>query len=160
MKTLSVEEFLQWSSFSLNWFGPVFGHEDKRCLLTLKDVPAITHAVRASDGQVYDVSALQNWLKRQSGPNYFVIPGKLIDNVYGVFWYETIFCRVSLIWQHAKEKWNTVSQPSKTTKGLSVVTVTNAVHKLIRQNKYRPTYDVKIPSHRSAFVTVRKSARS
>jgi len=89
---ISVEDFIKMSEWELFDFSPFISFSDEICLLTCKDVSDIDHAVKASDGRIYDVFALHTWLSQQE--KKYIIPGLNIEYVDGFTFLYYSFCSI------------------------------------------------------------------
>lgn len=81
---LSTSRFTALNTHFLYLFDSIIDETQDVCVLTFVENSAIVHAVRASDGNVYDAFALQHWFKKQNEQTVngnFLIPGVIITHV-------------------------------------------------------------------------------
>ena len=78
---------LPWLSSPIVW--------DDACLLTCAEASDISHAVRASDGRVYDIEALHEFFA-SCGPAARVLPHEIIDFVVTIPW---VFFMTGKLWK-------------------------------------------------------------
>ena len=106
---ISRQVFTSLPSWMLPWLSSPIVWDDA-CLLSCAEADDITHAVRASDGRVYDVEALHNFFA-SCGSTARVLPHEMIDYVVTIPWihfmaeklWKRVFCRACQISLQSKE---------------------------------------------------------
>lgn len=173
----TVNEFLRLKRYQVSFVAPCPGpcdNTDEECLLTLKKIPSIRHAIKGSDNRIYDAFALYDWFHKQDSIVKFVIPGNEIKYVSGYTWYEfvtlkwynsisqmrqlkiplTSFLHSFALMTHISKN-TTENTPKHTPKHSTVATQTEI------SNAFRPQRTIRkrklVPSHYSAFTHIKNA---
>lgn len=95
---LEVQTFCDIPTPCLLCMAPCSELSESVCMLTLVNVNELSHAVRGSDGHIYDARMLQTWLRCQSTYCKFVIPNCPIKYVHTFHWTSYTTKYIMRIW--------------------------------------------------------------